>query len=432
MPPATSWCPVKPGQGQGHGRDQDCHHVRAGRCQRVNPWIEFLVSHGGLQLDRKTLSETYRAAKIGVGPEVLIRQPYLVRWSPGDVDGSRARTCAFTRARQRDGKAEAVSRIRSNTVRPGFEPPGTGVRTVFLMLVHSTGVTHPELWQEYLAHQPHVAVCVHGDVKTSRGQLNTTRFFRQRLLATRVTVEWGKVSVVEATIQSMKEVLRMFPGLEHVVLCSGSDIPIQRVDKVKWLHAGRTTFTPFYEDRQMKLFTKNILQAIPRDHPRRADLSSIAKAITLHSQWVAVCRDDVAVLVRNAAQIMERFEPLLAIMPAADVMLAPDEYYLIAAIRLYRDAGSNVKFVQHTVCGAYIQDDDADHPVTFRDMNTKHDVDSADVTCGRTNLRQLLNNIRRGRPAELALTMRKIDVRKQEERQELMTILRPFYTLGRA
>jgi hypothetical protein len=46
-------------------------------------------------------------------------------------------------------------------------------------------------------------------------------------LATSVEASWGDISLVEAQLDSMAELLRRCPHVTHIGLASGHDIPLQ-------------------------------------------------------------------------------------------------------------------------------------------------------------------------------------------------------------
>lgn len=48
----------------------------------------------------------------------------------------------------------------------------------------------------------------------------------QHRLKTSVKANWGDISLVEATIDSMAEILGRCPHLTHIALASGHDIPV--------------------------------------------------------------------------------------------------------------------------------------------------------------------------------------------------------------
>jgi hypothetical protein len=48
-----------------------------------------------------------------------------------------------------------------------------------------------------------------------------------RKLSTALPASWGDISLVEAQLDSMAELLRRCPNVTHIGLASGHDIPLQ-------------------------------------------------------------------------------------------------------------------------------------------------------------------------------------------------------------
>jgi hypothetical protein len=405
-----------------------CHRVLNGaRCQGVNPWIEFLSSHGGQGLSRAQLSEEYAMAKQAHAD--VIPPPYSIRGTSGSVD-VKEQVCAFTRARQERGKDVAKASVQQDMVRAGYVPPGEAVRTVFLMLIHSTGVAHPELWEEYLRTQgPSVALCVHCDPQHPRAGAYRAEFVRRRRMSIQVPVQWGHESLVDATIQSLEEILTRYPRLEHVVLCSGTDIPLSSVSRSDAVgHGSRnvTAYRGFYVKRDNTRFVQQLRQ---RAGAQAATYEPIFRVLEFHHQWMAICRSHARALVDNREEIMERFRPVQRLIETERLNMAPDEWYPIAAIRLY----SQGRVREHITTATYFAKDGDRHPITFVSLARHVRVNQGEANEETTSLGEILQEVsnavnRRGsRKIPIALTLRKVNCANAGDVQSMTDTLMPIW-----
>ncbi|MDH0863712.1 beta-1,6-N-acetylglucosaminyltransferase [Mitsuaria sp. GD03876] len=55
---------------------------------------------------------------------------------------------------------------------------------------------------------------------------------RARLIRERVSVHWGEVSAVEATLQALREILAAEPAFDHLTFISGQDYPVRRPEEI--------------------------------------------------------------------------------------------------------------------------------------------------------------------------------------------------------
>jgi hypothetical protein len=237
--------------------------------------------------------------------------------------------------------------------------------TVFLMLVHDQGVSHPEIWEQYLSRpeSARTALRVHVDLKVTRDQLASfPQFVADHMLTTRVRVDWGNANMVDATIQSMEEVLRVFPDVKHIVLCSGYDVPLRFAADFLQRHTGKTVYFSMHSPGD----TANIVRATIAGTPSLTlGQRAILDKLVFHHQWLTVSKQHAAVLVANRISLLQSFAPVHAALQPS-IELSPDEWYVITGIRLYAELCQNSNtLVEHVVCGVYNNADSPDHPVTF-------------------------------------------------------------------
>lgn len=398
------------------------------RCQGVNPWIEFLSSHGGQGLSRAELSAEYAKAKQAHAD--FIPPPYSIRGTSGSVN-VKEQVCAFTRARQERGKDVAKASIHQDMVRTGYVPPGAAVRTVFLMLIHSTGVAHPQLWDEYLLTQgPSVALCVHCDPQHPRVGAYRAEFVRRHRLSAQVPAQWGHESLVDATIQSLEEILTRYPRLEHVVLCSGTDIPLSSVSRSEAVGNGArnvTSYRGFFVKRDNNRFVQQLRQ---RAGGQAATYEPIFRVLEFHHQWMTICRLHARALVDNREDILERFRPVQRLIAAERLNMAPDEWYPIAAIRLY----SQGRVREHITTATYFEKDGDRHPITFTSLARRVCVNRGEADEQNTSLGEILHQVsstinRRGSRTPVALTLRKVNCINAGDVQSMTNTLTPIWTM---
>lgn len=117
-------------------------------------------------------------------------------------------------------------------------------RLVVLLLAHSVGVTAAEAWQAWeQLHGGKVVVRIHLKQGVSIAKLPNSDWISDRLLPTRVKSEWGDVSLTEAILRGAADVLQQYPGLQHIAVASGQDIPVSRLPPD--LHPGLSLFGSF-------------------------------------------------------------------------------------------------------------------------------------------------------------------------------------------
>ena len=413
-----------------------CHRIRGDKCQSVNAWIEFLVSHGGRGHTRAQLSSMYASAKLSHAD--IVPPPYSIRWgnTPPSIIHAKEQVCSFTRARQLHGKVAAKASVHDGLVRDGYAPPGLAVKTVFLMLIHSTGVSHPELWERYLAAQrPHVALCIHRDPQ--HGGPYTPFVKRYKLPRTSVQAQWGDESLVDATIQSFAEILERHPRLNHIVLCSGTDIPLGRTDTSMALHdPGATAYTGFFFAQQNKDFIRQLKGGVQGNLH-----SDIFRVMEFHAQWMSVCREHAMHLAQNREEILDRFRPVQQLVVAKNLRLAPDEWYMLAAIRLYAHP-QPMKCKELVTTGTYFRADGDPHPITFTELNkieefniglTNHDTSTLANILKKTvekhndEIKRINRNRKNHYKSVVALTMRKVRCASAADKHAMEELLVPMW-----
>eukprot|EP00882_Tetradesmus_deserticola_P026723 GHRQ01029510.1.p7 GENE.GHRQ01029510.1~~GHRQ01029510.1.p7 ORF type:complete len:104 (+),score=50.12 GHRQ01029510.1:258-569(+) len=99
-----------------------------------------------------------------------------------------------------------------------------------LMMLHGAGWPNHELWEQWQQqHEPgEVTLMVHLKAGVAAASVKAGReFVSARKLATSVEASWGDISLVEAQLDSMAELLQRCPHVTHIGLASGHDIPVQ-------------------------------------------------------------------------------------------------------------------------------------------------------------------------------------------------------------
>ncbi len=116
------------------------------------------------------------------------------------------------------------------------------------MLCHAALDRAAQLARHWASHG--CPVVIHVDARTSQAQFDTLRSALQDLpdirFSQRSPCEWGSFGIVQATIDAATTMLADFPGVSHVLLASGSCLPIRPVRALQ-AHLAQHPHTDFIE-----------------------------------------------------------------------------------------------------------------------------------------------------------------------------------------
>ena len=285
------------------------------------------------------------------------------------------------------------------------------------MLVHDTGIAHPEIWQEFLDQQGQdVALCVHCDARHPLALYKSMPLVKDHMLLTRVKVHWGQLSVVDATIQSLKEVLAKHKRAQHVLFCSGSDIPLRLLGQLRYVKKDTTLFTRQFSAKQDAQFIAQTRQEAPKGTVLD---TQILAAVTFHHQWLMLCRDHASLLVQHCAAMLQQFRHVQQLLEHAGHRLAPDEWCIVTAIKLYA-AGRAKLDSSHQVCIVYVPDG-KDHPHQFTNLLRQDSTTQPGVK------RSLAGVIQECWRHASGLTLRKVRLSSDAEAAQLLAMLQRLW-----
>ncbi|MEM9852322.1 MAG: beta-1,6-N-acetylglucosaminyltransferase, partial [Pseudomonadota bacterium] len=105
----------------------------------------------------------------------------------------------------------------------------------FIVLAHQDLHRTAELVR-HLA-QEAAAVAVHIDAKVRRDAYDAVRAdlgdLENVVFSRRTPCEWGRFSLVQATNDAAEALLNLAPDLDHVMLCSGSCLPVRPIRQLR-------------------------------------------------------------------------------------------------------------------------------------------------------------------------------------------------------
>ncbi len=307
---------------------------------------------------------------------------------------------------------------------------------VFLMLVHQDidnaellAVSEPEVWEAYLAKQPLVRLYAHCDGKQDLEWYRAQPFLQQRCLPNQITCMWDHESLVEAAISGMEQVLHLHPGLQHIIMCSGTDVPIMLVGTVQqeWLRSGESTYLPFDHPIREQAMWFHVLE---RACKHSKAVQDVAGHGLVHSQWMAVWREHAKALVAHRKDIagpdtaFARVHMLLKEVAPQGGAPSPDEWCMGTAIQLY--ARRAAALVKQSVCMAVFAD--SQHPVMFTSMRKRVKFQAfytAKEAC--SNLVVVLNHA----ASVKCITVRKVRMSSAAQKAKLLDYLQNMWG-GRA
>jgi hypothetical protein len=129
-------------------------------------------------------------------------------------------------------RCETALRKSQQSKLPRPHPEHSTAQFVMLIMVHTPGWPNHVLWEQWAAAHPEgtVALMVHvkSGVGLSLGMPGRDAILKYKL-KTSVEAQWGGISLVQAQIDSIAEILKRCPQVKHIGLASGHDIPVQKI-----------------------------------------------------------------------------------------------------------------------------------------------------------------------------------------------------------
>lgn len=132
-------------------------------------------------------------------------------------------------ANLREKEKHRSSALRAIWINPTVAAQDETVTKVVLVLLHGTGLANAQVWQAWLQHkQPEIRAVFHlcSNSSSKPEELPGWEVIRNHLMPERYLSEWGKTSMFTATVQCMGVLLQRYPRTEHIVLASGTHIPM--------------------------------------------------------------------------------------------------------------------------------------------------------------------------------------------------------------
>jgi hypothetical protein len=153
------------------------------------------------------------------------------------------------------------------------------------------GVTAAEAWQAWeQLHGGKMVILVHLKQGVSLAGLPGGDWIRGKLLPTRIKSEWGDASLTQAILQGAAEALQQYPGLQHIVVASGQDVPVSRVppDLRPGLSLfGRFRFGPAYDAAATQVAADLLQQQLGWS---QQEAQAWGDALTFHHTWAVFDR----------------------------------------------------------------------------------------------------------------------------------------------
>jgi len=120
-------------------------------------------------------------------------------------------------------------------------PDRESVSNIVLIMLHGPGLANPAVWQQWLQQLPaHIKVVFHvcrNAIINSRSSSSTIimeeleglpnlDIIKDHLLYERYTAEWGKGSLVSATVKCCRNLMMRYPHTQHIMPASGTHLPL--------------------------------------------------------------------------------------------------------------------------------------------------------------------------------------------------------------
>jgi hypothetical protein len=170
----------------------------------------------------------------------------------------------------------------------------------------------------------------------------------RRRLCVSVAAEWGDVSLVQAQLQALEEMLRRCPSARHLAICSGHDIPVQLASPAL-LPAGASLFGSYQFGPEENATLREAAEEELLDDGgfSAEDARRWSRALTFHHQWLVLSREHAALLCGMRPLLLKAAKALHKACCAVRAGMAPDEFALITALR-FTGLARSVQRVQLT------------------------------------------------------------------------------------
>eukprot|EP00775_Hariotina_reticulata_P002315 gene2315-2623_t len=227
---------------------------------------------------------------------------------------------------------------RHTTAGPaGLLPELETAKFAVLFMLHGSGWPNHALWECWQSQHPpgEVAMLVHMKAGVVVGSaMPGADVIQRRKLRTSIKAEWGDISLVQAQLDSLAEVLHRCPAVTHIALASGHDIPVQLLEPGLLL-PGVSMFGSYQFDDKA---ARNLKVAAVDELVSEADMSEEeaqgwGRALVFHHQWMLLAREHAAALVSMSRDIMAVGRVIHRACESVRAGMAPDEFILITALR---------------------------------------------------------------------------------------------------
>ncbi|WIA30500.1 hypothetical protein OEZ86_000584 [Tetradesmus obliquus] len=321
-----------------------------------------------------------------------------------------------------------------------------------LMMLHSAGWPNAELWEQWQQqHEPgEVTMMVHLKAGVDPASVRTGReAIASRKLATSVEANWGDISLVEAQLDSMGELLRRCPHVTHIGLASGHDLPLQLI-RPGLLLPGVSMFGayqfPEVETRTLKVAALDALvDDLEMDLTEAQDW---AQALTFHHQWMVLAREHAAALVLLTKEIGVVGRAIHKACNSVKAGMAPDEFILLTALRAHGCVRSvqrvelkpGMRYPPGTLLNSYptlvlFPAESSPHPVLWTDMDSKTECQVERHTGQQYFKRMSLRECLKVSVDRCAIFFRKVEMREEkgdggQQVQKLLEVLQQLWHGG--
>ncbi|KAF6259584.1 hypothetical protein COO60DRAFT_995842 [Scenedesmus sp. NREL 46B-D3] len=325
-------------------------------------------------------------------------------------------------------------------------PDQETARFAMLMMLHGAGWPNHELWEQWQQqHEPgEVTMMVHLKAGVDAASVKTGgESIAARKLATSVEASWGDISLVEAQLDSMAELLRRCPNVTHIGLASGHDIPVQ-VLRPGLLMPGVSMFGayqfPDVETRTLKVAALDLL--VDDLEMDMAEAQRWAQALNFHHQWMVLAREHAAALVLLTKEIGVVGRAMHKACNSVKAGMAPDEFILLTALRAHGYARSvqrvelkpGMRYPPGTLLNSYptlvlFPAESSPHPVLWTDLHTKTECQVERHTGQQYFKRMSLRECLKVSVDRCAIFFRKVEMQRQhgDEALRLLEALQPLW-----
>lgn len=267
-------------------------------------------------------------------------------------------------------------------------PPDVLPRRAVLMLIHETGMACTRIWEAWVARMEPEGVVLRVHLKAGvacDARLPGYGFVKPRLLTTRIHATWGTSHLLAAELESMHELLQLYPGVESVALCSGTCVPLlSRLEQwtpLTQLALLRPSHSNLGSRRRAQL--RHALKAYPGADT--IDVKKLLAAFTFHHQWLTLSRSHIEQLVSQWHGIL--FPLFRYLNEHTECNWSPDEYGV--GTGLFYTAPDMHELCEQQIEWCYttavlVKHERAQHPIEWtncRDESVYTDHTGAQVRC---------------------------------------------------